>query len=650
MKKNGIKNFVFSFLLSLLAVVAVNKAVFRMPEGKVANQKNIKSVAKTISLFSEKKEKLSATEENSQFAAIEQLVSQEKIVNESSLPDIDINPVANKVTKKTSPAIFYQPKEVVVAQDPNIKHKSYIDLASASEIVLEKETEIQIEAEPLISDSKIIYSDISDTLNDEKISEEENKIVYANNENKDNIKVIEDTHILAQQEESFIPITENQDALHDNIDVLTSADNSQIAMLEPNSLINSIDSFDKPEEKNIAEVNLKQEPAVTSSWTQMSDSVSEQNDSPWVVAKGNRFAKNKIAQIDALEEDEETDNSKENEEISLPESEQNLSTDIEPVVEDYTSQEQTTEKSKENLIVVHKEDPINKSQQNTSSEEITSEEIEKTFDETNVSLQILPETNKEEETQKTTSEDSILSHKPLLIPSDGNGTKLAYKMIQNLIIPLPENIATDADIVPQLSSEPNQKEAKKSKKDTKDTKELKKEEKESGLFKSISSWFSGDNNDNEKDNKKDHKKENKKKKKNGMFLFEKSNPDLEDSDNQIETPEIMPAELKLSFQPNRAEISGHTLRWIHAFADNARDNQGIYIEIRIDGTSSFALQQKRLNLLSSIFANRGVDFRKVNIIFTSREPNSFIIRNIRFNNNDEVIVNDEDQDTNYQYW
>ena len=125
MKKNGIKNFVFSFLLSLLAVVAVNKAVFRMPEGKVANQKNIKSAAKTISLFSEKKENLSATEENNQFAAIEQLVSQEKIVNESSLPDIDINPVANKVTKKTSPAIFYQPKEVVVAQDPNVKHKSH---------------------------------------------------------------------------------------------------------------------------------------------------------------------------------------------------------------------------------------------------------------------------------------------------------------------------------------------------------------------------------------------------------------------------------------------------------------------------------------------------------------------------------------------
>ena len=29
-------------------------------------------------------------------------------------------------------------------------------------------------------------------------------------------------------------------------------------------------------------------------------------------------------------------------------------------------------------------------------------------------------------------------------------------------------------------------------------------------------------------------------------------------------------------------------------------NQGIYIEIRIDGTRSFALQQKRLNLLSAV--------------------------------------------------
>ena len=106
-----------------------------------------------------------------------------------------------------------------------------------------------------------------------------------------------------------------------------------------------------------------------------------------------------------------------------------------------------------------------------------------------------------------------------------------------------------------------------------------------------------------------------------------------------EAPSIMPAELRLSFQPNRAEISGKTLKWIYAFADNARDNDNVYVEVRIDGTSSYALQQKRLNLLSSIFSARGVDYRKINIIFTSREPNSFIIRNIHFNNKETEEAN-----------
>ena len=234
-------------------------------------------------------------------------------------------------------------------------------------------------------------------------------------------------------------------------------------------------------------------------------------------------------------------------------------------------------------------------------------------------------------------------------------------MIQNLIIPLPEDVASDADIIPQLSSEPNKKSEKTEKDDksakTDDNKKLKKEEKESGLFKSISSWFSDDDKGKEDKNASANKQEQKtrkskeKNKKTGISLFEyRDEPELANDYMQPETPEIVPAELKLSFQPNRAEISGHTLRWIHAFADNARDNSGIYIEIRLDGTSSFALQQKRLNLLSSIFANRGVDFRKVNVIFTSREPNSFIIRNIRFNDSEEINNNTTDKGSNYQHW
>lgn len=658
MRKNGIKSFVFSFLLSLLAVIAVNKAVFRAPAEQNSNKKVVKSAQQSISLFSEQKEDIAAPKQDTVFHAIENLVAQETTFAENSLPDINVDSkviLADKTDKDHSQYIVYEQEDVSLAtQDLNIKHKSHINLANASEIILEKDvdSDINIQANRVLSENDVVYSDISDTLKDEKRLEE-NNILYAPQEEIKDLTVANINNI-PQQEENIIPITENKDTIHNDIDILTSAENSQIAMLEPNSLVNSIDNFDKPEEKNISEINLKKEPAVVSSWTQMSGSNSNQDDSPWVVAKGNRFAKNKIAQIDVLEE--EVDETKEEDSVSsvIDEKSENkeLNSDTkDTVIEEKVEQISDNEVIKENNITVHKTDDSAQLQQTDNiSKEITSEDIEKEFDETDVSLQISNADNNftQEAKEDLSTENDILSHKPLLIPSDGNGTKLAYKMIQNLIIPLPEDIATDADIVPQLSSEPNQKPAKISKKKDK---ELKKEEKESGLFKSISSWFSKD--DKDEDNNKSDKKQsekNQKTKKSGIYLFGRGdNPNLEFSGDQG-APEIMPAELKLSFQPNRAEISGHTLRWIHAFADNARDNQGIYIEIRIDGTSSFALQQKRLNLLSSIFANRGVDFRKVNIIFTSREPNSFIIRNIKFNDNNEVIINDEGSDASYQYW
>ena len=95
---------------------------------------------------------------------------------------------------------------------------------------------------------------------------------------------------------------------------------------------------------------------------------------------------------------------------------------------------------------------------------------------------------------------------------------------------------------------------------------------------------------------------------------------------------IMPTEMRLSFQPNRAEISGQTLRWIQAFAKRTAEDKNAAIEIRIDGTNSMELQQKRLNLLHNILTNKGVSYGKINTVFTNREPNSFIIRTISLGN------------------
>ena len=91
---------------------------------------------------------------------------------------------------------------------------------------------------------------------------------------------------------------------------------------------------------------------------------------------------------------------------------------------------------------------------------------------------------------------------------------------------------------------------------------------------------------------------------------------------------IVPTELKLSFQPDRAEISGTTLHWLKLFSESAIENQS-FLQIRLNASTATELQKKRLNLLYTIFMNNGVDFKKVDTVFSLTEPNAFIIRTIK---------------------
>lgn len=95
---------------------------------------------------------------------------------------------------------------------------------------------------------------------------------------------------------------------------------------------------------------------------------------------------------------------------------------------------------------------------------------------------------------------------------------------------------------------------------------------------------------------------------------------------------IIPTELKLSFQPHRAEISGTTLRWLKTFSDASKNKQS-YLQIRLDASTPIELQRKRLNLLYTIFMNNGVDFKKVDTAFSATEPNTFIIRVLKVKEN-----------------
>ncbi len=242
-----------------------------------------------------------------------------------------------------------------------------------------------------------------------------------------------------------------------------------------------------------------------------------------------------------------------------------------------------------------------------------------------------------------------------------NEKQVAYKMVKNILIPIPEDIANDENLTPQLSySEENKKLSEKLQKEgilnppTPIKEETKNKEEttttpvpltsnqsenklsEPSLTDSIAAWFSSNpSSDNSSTNNKadkDKDKDKNKKEESSSSTFSKLLGLGAKKDNNI-----APSELKLAFQPNRAEISGQTLDWLKAFSLNAVNNENVFVEIRIDGSSSFELQQKRLNLLYSILVNNGVDYNKINIIFTDREPNSFIIRNVRYASEDDAI-------------
>lgn len=242
--------------------------------------------------------------------------------------------------------------------------------------------------------------------------------------------------------------------------------------------------------------------------------------------------------------------------------------------------------------------------------------------------------------------------------SNGDSVKLAAEMVQNILIPIPEDILNEKNLVPQLESSKDDKNKTEDKQEAANQikKELDKEdsvsmptektkkESKGGLFKSITALFSGEDS-TENDNKETAEEDN------TSSFVDRITGRVGRKKNSHKPTKILPAEMRLAFQPNRAEISGTTLKWIQAFANKVNSDRSVILEIRIDGSSSYALQQKRLGLLHNILTNKGVDYRKINTVFTTREPNSFIIRTVRINSNiDRDVKESNDQAAYYQSW
>ena len=268
------------------------------------------------------------------------------------------------------------------------------------------------------------------------------------------------------------------------------------------------------------------------------------------------------------------------------------------------------------------------------------------------------------------------------------GIEVASETVKNLIIPIPGDIMDDDDLTPKLAYPPSSEDAIKEKIIDAEIKRQEKlsaqEETNKELLTPIEEEIVLDVEKNplEEDiaTQKDSEQQKKAESKGGTIVKaltsifskpqdDKGSTDTSDAinkakeraiakakakraalkDYEMSKPvSIMPTEIRLSFQPNRAEISGQTLRWVQAFASKAAETPETALEIRIDGTSSTALQQKRLNLLHNILTNKGVEYSKINIVFTAREPNSFVLRTINTKRETDKI--NETYQTQYIQW
>ena len=244
-----------------------------------------------------------------------------------------------------------------------------------------------------------------------------------------------------------------------------------------------------------------------------------------------------------------------------------------------------------------------------------------------------------------------------------DGVKIASETVKNLIIPLPDKLADNENLMPKLAYPEDSVDARKEKAMRAMSLRLEKaqqkflteidDEPEMSMIPPQEEQVEEEENDQEK----------------GLFSSlgamlksavksskgEDADSEQNDSDSKSKSQArqrlrkaaaanrnvaIIPKEIKMSFQPNRAEISGQTLKWVQAFALKAAKENNTYLEVRLDGTRPSELQRRRLNLLYNILTNKGVEYSKINVLFTAREANSFILRMV------DLTQEKKDKDTN----
>ena len=397
----------------------------------------------------------------------------------------------------------------------------------------------------------------------------------------------------------IIPLKHNYNTEQDNaVTVAASADTGKIALASHDVSIYNLgtenqasvtDPLEVEKTQNAEAKDDSQSVSTDKSSTLTADvSVPQMEDDPWEVAE----TANKYAPKNSLSTKSEAENA----EVALP-----------------AQEAEVAYKMQKNILIPIPEDIMN--EENLTPQFSTSKENLKLEEELRAKHE-LPTLDSSDATEIDSSESK--SDKPVIAPhSDENTDKPKIE-----IRPMPAQIPSD-DTEKDFDDLENEAKAD--------------EQTSKNLTDSVAAWFSGiktkvsgigtgtasKTTDSAQASKQNTSSGN-------GSIFQRLLGSKEEEKN------IAPSELKITFQPNKADISGQTLEWLRAFADNTLENDNVVVEIRASQLTTPVIQQKRLRLMYKVLADKGVDYRKVNVIFTNREPNSFIIRNVRYASEEEL--------------
>jgi len=99
----------------------------------------------------------------------------------------------------------------------------------------------------------------------------------------------------------------------------------------------------------------------------------------------------------------------------------------------------------------------------------------------------------------------------------------------------------------------------------------------------------------------------------------------------------IPKEMKISFLPGTADLSDQAYKWIKVFAYNPTRSIDNAVEIRLSG-ENLDLQSRRFALIKGVLLSNGVSARQVRFVFTDRDPDTIILRNVVLQENLEYVT------------